>query len=76
MRCVVRSEYLGLTLGVEVLAEDMHRMHEANELMEMGKRDKAVKRQSDNSRIHPIQVSCEDVDVDVAKIIASEVSVD
>jgi hypothetical protein len=36
---------LGLTLGAGVLAEDMHRMHGVNDLMDMGKRDKAVKRQ-------------------------------
>jgi hypothetical protein len=29
--------YLGLTLGVGVLAEDMHRMHEVNELMELAR---------------------------------------
>jgi len=40
----------------------------------MGKRDEAVKRQSGNSHIRPVQVSCEDVDV--AKIVASEVLVD
>ena len=49
-------------------------MHRVNELMEMGKREKAVKRQSGNSQIHPIQVCCEDVDI--AKVVASEVLVD
>lgn len=54
-----------------VLAPDMRRMQEVQDLMEKGKKEQAAKRQNANSQVHTIQVS----GTDIAKINAHTLSI-